>query len=378
MNLSVNDSGYSGTSTTQISADDTSLNVFGISATLVCVMGFTLFGNGLVLLAFYVQPSLRKVIYFPIISLALADLLCAVTAMPLYIVKKNISSSINERLVCDFYRFSYFFTEYASIMSLMAISIERLLIIYNPLKYRNFISPHVMIAGLIVCWLEALVVSSMPFYWRSDRKENCTNSPTANWSLMVITANVFAPFLIMLSCHCYIYTKTLRTFDCNDAQERNQELCVSRQIIRAENWKMERKATISFSIVIGVFVICWGPSTLYYFLRNLCPECFGTTFKPMKDAFSAAMKILTFTNSFMNPIIYFWLNIDFRRACIRVLKREWATRSRSGTVSSITAIMGNFVVNIQVTTKPKAKSKSCDHNMGCETPRELFQLEAQC
>ena len=108
-------------------------------------------------------------------------------------------------------------------------------------------------------------------------------------------------------------------------------------MIRAEKWKIERKATISFSVVIGVFIICWGPSTTYYFFANVCPEWFaGSSFKRYKDIVGATMKILTFCNSFMNPLIYFWLNIDFRQAFVRVLKREWQARSRSGTGNSTT------------------------------------------
>ena len=300
-------------------------------------------------MAFYVQPQLRKVIYYPIISLALADLLCAVTAMPLYIVKKNISEDTNERLVCDLYRFMYFFLEYTSIMSLMVISIERFLVIHNPLKYRQFISARAMTVGLMACWFEASLVSSVPFYWRSDRKENCTNSPTRGWSLMVIIVNVSVPFLVILFCHCYIYYKTLRRFR-NHKNVRQRPNHVS--IIQAENWKMERKATISFTVVIGVFVICWGPSTMYYFIRNLCPECFSESFKSCKDTLSATVKILTFSNSFINPIIYFWFNIDFRQAFLRVLKREWEskvsvlTRSRTGTANSLNSVSGRLITQV--------------------------------
>lgn len=334
---------------------DESLNVVAINVSLAFLMLFTLIGNFLVLLAFYVQPRLRRVIYFPIISLALADLLCALTAMPLYIVKKNnMAGQVNERLVCDLYRFSYFFTEYASITSLMAISIERFLVIYNPLKYRGFISLHVMITGLIVCWLEALLVSSMPFYWRNENDEECTNSPTADWSFLVITVNVFLPFLVIFLCHCYIYRKTLKSFNSNHHDNTSSEYCAG-HIIRAEDWKLERKATISFTVVVGVFILCWGPSTLYYFIRNICPECFSDSFKSWKSTVSATMKILTFANSFVNPIIYFWLNMDFRKAFVRVLKREWdsktvvfASRSRSGTANSTLgmATTGNALTNV--------------------------------
>lgn len=192
------------------------LNTDVISATLGAVMAFTICGNILVLFSFHAQPSLRKVKYFPIISLALADLLCAVTAMPLYITKKNASSeNIDVRLVCDLYRFSYFFTEYASIMSLMVISIERFLNIKFPLKYRNCMRARVMIYVLVACWVEALIVATMPFYWRNEKDEECTNSPTPMWSIIAISVNVFLPFLIMFSSHCYIYCKTLCEF-CQD------------------------------------------------------------------------------------------------------------------------------------------------------------------
>ena len=190
------------------------LNTDLISGVLAAVMVFTMFGNILVLFSFHAQPTLRKVKYFPIINLALADMLCALTAMPLYIIKKNAAASeyIDDRLVCDLYRFFYFFTEYASIMSLMVISIERFLNVKYPLQSRNYVRARHMIYVLVACWVEALIVATMPFYWRNEKATECTNSPTATWSLMAISVNVFVPFLIMFSSHGYIYYKTLSEF----------------------------------------------------------------------------------------------------------------------------------------------------------------------
>ncbi|XP_028400481.1 octopamine receptor-like [Dendronephthya gigantea] len=316
------------------------LNTDVISAILGAVMVFTIFGNILVLFSFHAQPSLRKVKYFPIFSLALADLLCAVTAMPLYITKKNASSeNIDARLVCDLYRFSYFFTEYASIMSLMVISIERFLNIKFPLKYMNCMRARVMICVLVACWVEALIVATMPFYWRNEKDKECTNSPTSTWSIVAISVNVFLPFLIMFSSHCYIYCKTLCEF-CQDhsaAHSATPDHRRRKTVVRAEKWKIEKRATISFSVVVGVFIICWGPSTIYYFTANVSPESFADqSFKRYKSIVGATMKILTFCNSFMNPVIYFWLNIDFRKAFIRILKRERQMRTRAGTGNSVT------------------------------------------
>ena len=108
-------------------------------------------------------------------------------------------------------------------------------------------------------------------------------------------------------------------------------------VIRTEKWKIEKRATISFSVVVGIFIICWGPSTIYYFSGNVSPELFADqSFQRYESIVSATMKILTFCNSFMNPVIYFWLNIDFRKAFIRILKRERQMRTRAGTGNSVT------------------------------------------
>ena len=195
--------------------DKLKVNTNIVSAVIGIIMFLTLIGNSLVLISFCVQTCLRRVKYFPVISLALADILCALTAMPLYITKKSPKvGQVDAILVCDLYRFTYFFTEYASVTSLMVISVERFLTVKFPLRYRDNIRGNLMIGVLVLCWMEALFVSTMPFYWRNKKLE-CRNSPTRTWSLIVLSVNVLTPFFIMLACQLYIYCKTLLHFRCN-------------------------------------------------------------------------------------------------------------------------------------------------------------------
>jgi hypothetical protein len=96
----------------------------------------TVVGNSLVCYVFYKQPNLRRVVYYPIISLAIADLLCGTLAMPAYIAKKHVREGWWEGFTCDVFRFTYFFTEYASVLSLMTISIERYIAVSKPVTHR--------------------------------------------------------------------------------------------------------------------------------------------------------------------------------------------------------------------------------------------------
>lgn len=93
-------------------------------------------GNGLVCYVFYKQPQLQQAKYYPIISMAIADLLCGSLAMPFYIAKKHVRSGWWEGFSCDVFRFTYFFTEYASVLSLTAISVERFIGISKPIAHR--------------------------------------------------------------------------------------------------------------------------------------------------------------------------------------------------------------------------------------------------
>ena len=93
-------------------------------------------GNSLVCYVFYKQQNLRRVVYYPVISLAIADLLCGTLAMPAYIAKKHVREGWWEGFTCDVFRFTYFFTEYASVLSLMTISLERYIAVGKPVTHR--------------------------------------------------------------------------------------------------------------------------------------------------------------------------------------------------------------------------------------------------
>ena len=128
------------TSSTIRSHDRTTIDedALQLSVTIVLAIFIVLSvaGNSLVCFVFYKQPSLRRVVYYPVISLAIADLLCGTLAMPAYIAKKHVREGWWEGFTCDVFRFTYFFTEYASVLSLMTISIERYIAVKRPVAHR--------------------------------------------------------------------------------------------------------------------------------------------------------------------------------------------------------------------------------------------------
>ena len=306
----------------------------------------TVLGNSLVIIGIIIHPALHSATYLSVFSLAIADLFAGMVAMPSYILKKFSLGDSVDIIVCDVFRFSYFLTGYASILSLSVISVERLLAVKSPLRYTTIVTHRRVILGLIFAWFDAVVISSLPFVpWDpNDPYNECHYNPTRWWSIMVIICNVIIPFLVIVTCYTYLYL-TARIHIRKILSDRSS---LGNGTSRQPRPTNERRASMTILIVIGVFVASWFPSCFYYFLQKTCPQCFSESFKSKQSIFNAFVKILTFTSSFANPIIYCWRSKHFRNAFCKILRKisgrfsapqktdpltEMTTRFRGSTIS---------------------------------------------
>ena len=312
--LAPNFSSSSQNTETAITWEDETLRIC-VTAILVVIIVLTLLGNGFVCWAFYCQSQLRNAPYYPLLSLALADMLCAICAMPAYIVKRNIAGGGKERISCSVFRFTYFLSVYASILSLTAVSLQRFVAIKMPLKHRTLLTEQKMIVGLLLSWLDAALVSILPFVWqRDDAEKQCAYEPSKEWIIMVNLLNVCLPFIVIFACNVYttyIAIRAKRTGTVTNAVRREQHLM------------------FPMTVVLGAFIVCWAPSSIYYFLVMVCPQCFQPPFKRVQPVFAAVIKLLTFVNSCLNPLIYCWLNKHLRGAIhMSLLKRSKARKRK--------------------------------------------------
>ena len=285
----------------------------------------TIIGNIFVLIAIRTQTSLQRPTYIPIGSLALADLLAGLFAMPAYLIKKSpvVLSAAWEGVVCDIFRFSYFTSGYGSIISLAVISAERMVAVRFSLKYHTIVSGRRLGIALLVAWFDVMVMSLIPFLpLEGGSGDVCHYRPTSWWSMMVIVKNVFIPFLFILICYIDMYIAVRRVLRKIEIQTNTKQ--------NVQHHHRDTKGTKTVTIVIGLFILSWFPSCLYYFLREICPTCFPETFEA-QGIFNSLMKLLTFAGSFWNPLIYCWRSLEFRRAFLRILTRKSIIRTSDQT-----------------------------------------------
>ncbi|XP_044177485.1 orexin receptor type 2-like [Acropora millepora] len=129
-----------------------------------------LIGNVLIILVFYKYKPIRKSINYFVLNMAISDLFSPLTIMP-YVIAKTLSDAaflkqIPSPLAGVVCKLCYFLADtsiFVSIMSLLMISLDRLIAVVFPLQIR-LISKKVRFIGIFMSWVVA--ISVIGFYFR--------------------------------------------------------------------------------------------------------------------------------------------------------------------------------------------------------------------
>ncbi|KAM4713085.1 trace amine-associated receptor 1-like [Anableps anableps] len=283
------------------------LNVFlgSISAITVC-------GNLLVIISIIYFRQLHTPTNALILSLAVADLLVGALVFPLT-MEFSISSCIMaftltscmhyESLFCKI-RDSFDVTMCtSSILNLCCISIDRYHAVCEPLTYRTKINAWVTSIMILFSWGVSVLIGIgiiVAGFSQGTCEDTC--------SVDIIVANTmgpvfsfYLPAVIMLCIYFKIFLVAQRQL--NSIQNTNSQSMKSGAPVS----RMERKATKTLAIVMGVFLLCLTP----YFI---CVVFQPLYYNPPPVPVIETLNWLTLSNSMLNPLIYAFFYSWFRSA----------------------------------------------------------------
>ena len=83
----------------------------------------------------------------------------------------------------------------------------------------------------------------------------------------------------------------------------------------------EVKATRKVALIIGAYIICWTPSTLYYLLEWLCPHCYPENYQPHKTWIRFFFKLLVMFHALVTPIIFCCQSREFQKDASRSMRK---------------------------------------------------------
>ncbi|XP_071805518.1 neuropeptide FF receptor 1-like [Asterias amurensis] len=277
---------------------------------------FGIFGNILVIVVYVKKLRNRSNSNKLIVMLAVADLITSVAIIPLPSLTYVPNSAVG-RVYCIFTYSAVimWMSIVASIFILTLLSLERYFAVVHPLKHKLIFSKNRIKCFIAAIWTAAIVMNSGSFFvTRVSEGNNCELTwPSSAFQMvhgsMIFTVEFVIPVTLMVVSHF----RAIR-----ELQMQARSLLKRNESTSSPAFSLlrcRRRVIKMVLIVVLTFIICWLPDQMGFLLFNfgvLSPDYFRSTIY-------RAFTILAFINSCANPIIYVWLNKNFRAAVAQLI-----------------------------------------------------------
>uniref|UniRef100_A0A8C1RFW0 Opsin 4xa n=1 Tax=Cyprinus carpio TaxID=7962 RepID=A0A8C1RFW0_CYPCA len=286
-----------------------------IVAFFVAIIGAVgVIGNMLVMYAFFSNKKLRTPPNYFIMNLAVSDFLMAITQSPIFFVNCMYKEWVFGEMGCKMYAFCGALFGITSMINLLAISIDRYIVITKPLQAIRWTSGQRTLVIILLVWIYSLCWSLAPLMgWSSYIPEglmtSCTwdyvTSTPANksYTLMLCCFVFFIPLGIISYCYLFMFLAirdASRDLDKLGSHVRKTAL-IQQQSIKTE-WKL---AKIAFVVII-VFVLSWSP---YACVTLIAWAGYSHVLTPYSKAVPA---VIAKASAIYNPFIYAIIRSKYR------------------------------------------------------------------
>lgn len=302
------------------------ITIYTVAAVLSVV------GNVLVIAVFSVGKRSKSDLRGYLINLAVADLVMAVFCMPFTFTMTMLGHWIFSEPMCPVVLYMQTVSVTASVGTNMAIGIDRFYVVRYPLRSRVVRSRSKFVIGAV--WLVSLTSSSIQLaVGKAQRREDndggsaaaaaaeetvvdCNEvwpHPNIVWrrvyTLFIFVFTYVIPLAILAGTYGVLGLRLWRR-----TVPGNADVTRDKQQI-----KSKRKVIKMLVTVVVLFAVCWLPLHVFMFIVDFRHELI-----PNGTVLMAAYHTvhwLAMSNSFVNPIVYSFLNETFRLDLLDVLQR---------------------------------------------------------
>uniref|UniRef100_A0A8C6WW18 Opioid receptor, kappa 1 n=1 Tax=Neogobius melanostomus TaxID=47308 RepID=A0A8C6WW18_9GOBI len=231
-----------------------------------------------------------------IFNLAVADALVT-TTMPFQSTDYLLNSWPFGEVACKVFISIDYYNMFTSIFTLTMMSVDRYIAVCHPVKALDFRTP--LKAKIINVFIWVLSSAAVILIY-------CIYRPTEGY--VIICAMQFPdpyPYWDTLMKICvFIFAFVAPVIIIT--------VCYTLMVLRLKNRNL-RRITRLVLVVVAVFVICWTPIHIFILVKALSSNVPETTAVTAAYFFCVA---LGYTNSSLNPILYAFLDENFKR-CFR-------------------------------------------------------------
>ncbi|CAL8247875.1 unnamed protein product [Lota lota] len=292
------------------SRDNTNLIIaVGITAlySLICVVG--LLGNVLVMYGVVRYTKMKTATNIYIFNLALADAL-ATSTLPFQSAKYLMSTWPFGELLCKAVIAIDYYNMFTSIFTLTMMSVDRYVAVCHPVRALDFRTPAKAKLINVCIWILSSAIG-VPVMVMAVTKETekgktvCTlGFPKPQWywdTVTKICVFVFAfvvPVLVITACYGLMIMRLKSVRLLSGSKEKDRNL---------------RRITRMVLVVVAAFIICWTPIHIFIIVKTMVTIDHKN---PLVVAVWHLCIALGYTNSSLNPVLYAFLDENFKR-CFR-------------------------------------------------------------
>uniref|UniRef100_G3NND6 Adenosine A3 receptor n=1 Tax=Gasterosteus aculeatus TaxID=69293 RepID=G3NND6_GASAC len=273
-------------------------------------------GNVLVVLAVCVNRALRNTTFCFIVSLAVADIAVGVLVIPLAII---LSLGFKTQFyTCLFLSCLLLIITQSSILSLLAIAIDRYLRVKIPTRYSTIVTQRRACVAVCLCWILSFLTGLVPMMGWNRRHAGgnlsssgdivCEFTAVMRMDYMVYF-NFFGWVVVPLSVMIALYAEIFRVIR-RQLNRRAEATCDGERYYRKE-----LKLAKSLALVVFLFAVCWLPIHIMNCIDFFCPQWSVPKFTLYAGIF------MSHVNSALNPMVYAFRIKQFRVTLIKISQR---------------------------------------------------------
>lgn len=282
------------------------------------IMLTCLLGNSLVCVAGIKFSYLQSYSENFILSLALSDILVAVTVLPFDAVywiafpRWPLGG-----IVCNLWNSLFFLFLTASVLNLTSISIDRFLAVVYPLRYNAWMTPTLNKFMIASVWVYSFIIAVLIFFLLEQPEDGVYGfdlHPVFHGFLII--GNVIFPFCVMIGLYYKIYRiakgharRTLLVMSSTVDSSSSAGKVSGRKFAR------ELKLAKTLGIVVLCFVICWLPFEVIN-VMILVDEGVANCNVEIADTVTCW---LAYMHCSLNPVLYALNSPEYRRAFKKLL-----------------------------------------------------------
>uniref|UniRef100_A0A8C4THM0 G-protein coupled receptors family 1 profile domain-containing protein n=1 Tax=Erpetoichthys calabaricus TaxID=27687 RepID=A0A8C4THM0_ERPCA len=284
-----------------------------INASCLCIFWIilipvTICGNLLVIISISHFLQLHTPTNFLLLSLAVADFLVGLFVLPFSFIFQIEFCWYFGAIYCYVYQTLANLFDVAIVTHMALISIDRYIAVCNPFFYSSEITLNVTKVSIVVMWLYSFVFTFTFLYFGYVETEGCEQTCLVNgydFGPYVFLIFIFIiPYSVMICSYTRIFIVAKRH------SKAIKCLIEKTQSVESSNSNTpkasETKAAKTLGLVVGVFMICWLPLTLFDF----SVYDYSILFVEIRD-----LLVLISEVSFgVNPILYAFFYPWFRKA----------------------------------------------------------------